>query len=181
MSIFKLFPQFEAKFGLIYCDKNSVRFPMLFKINVTTTLEHFKEAGLEDYQDAKPGTYIYFEIGLKQNYIGDITITPVTHIQCGESDDSIVIRHHKSLESAHSYLQGHIDSKIDNLDTIDACVYTTGESIFTSITIPTPPSWPGPLVFYVTSIPHTYLDEEIDWACIIGPDGTTLDSSEFGF
>lgn len=175
------FPTISVETGLIYCKHNDVRFPLLYRVNVTTTPEHLIEAGLQEDDFFKPGINVYFDLGTIKNYVGDINITPVTHIRNCEMKDSIVIRHHNSLKSAHSYLQCHIDSNISKLDDLDTGIYTIEENVFTSIVIPTAASWPGPLVFYVTSVPHTYLEEETDWACIIGPDGTTLEPAEFGF
>lgn len=34
--------------GLIYCKYNDVRFPLLYRVNVTTTPEHLIEAGLQE-------------------------------------------------------------------------------------------------------------------------------------
>lgn len=177
----RTFPKLPANFGFICCNRNGVRFPLLYRIDVKVTQKDLKDIGIEYDPNIKPGSFVFFEIGLSNKYVGEKIITPVSSIQAGDSNDSIVIRHHKSLELAHGYLQGYIDTKISDLDAIDLCIYEIEGCIFTSIPIATKEEWPGPLVFYITKVPSEHLDMEVDWACIMGPNGVRLDSAKFGF
>lgn len=176
------FPIKRIAAGGVYCPPFDLHFPKLYRARVKTTQAHLEEAGLSGDPELKPGEWSHFGFELAPDhvrFIGDATWEPVTHL--APEDQSLVIRHHASLERAEGYLDAHLDvSPIGEDD--GAAIYETDHGIFTLIPCPTQASWPGPVIFHLAydytrvfgGIPDT-------WAHIVGPTGTVLDSKTFGY
>jgi len=86
---------------------------------------------------------------------------------------SLVIRHHLSREEARAYYFGLDDC---SADTRMAPFYKNEDGIFTLITRPTRPSWPGPLIIYCADgVPADNPFGESSWEVAVAPDGTLME------
>lgn len=153
-------PVKEAQQGPVYCESINIYFPTLYRATVVTTINHLKEAGAYSDPEFKPGTWFAFNLTMQNNrqYVGDVTWDTVSCIRPNEQDESIVIRFHKSYESASAYLRGYIDTDNDYFFSDMCGLYKTVQGCFTYINIQSKAEWNGPLVFYLAEIPTRLLN-----------------------
>lgn len=159
--------------GPVVCEPLGIRFPTLYRGVVTTTLEDLQACGLENDPDATLGEWVIY--GLKNepdSVVGTVTWEPVSHIFPGDREESFAVRHHPNIESAMGYLNAVSDFTYAYENEDWGRVFKTEDGIFTFVTIPTSPSWPGPLVLYLAEIPSPNWESQMDcWAHAVGPDG----------
>lgn len=185
------FPVRRARRGGVFCEPLGIFFPALLRQVVTATAEDLKTVGLEDDPDVAPGTWTYYALGEANQAIGTSVLTEVNCINPDDRIESIVIRHHPSLEHAHGYLDAcgdkfladetgdDFDETGDDFD--GSGIFETDEAIFTITPIATNSSWPGPLVFNLAEVPADNIAGRSSWAHIVAPGGVVLEGKSFGF
>lgn len=178
------FPVHRARRGGVFCKPLGIYFPALLRQVVTTTAEDLEAFGLESDPEVKPGTWINYALGEADPTIGTSVLTEVNCINLDDQAESIVIRHHPTLEHAEGYLEACGDMFIadESGDDIDGSgIFETEDGIFTIAPIATKSSWPGPLVFYLAIVPAANITGYDYWAHIVAPGGEVLDGKPFGF
>lgn len=167
--------------GPVVCEPLGIRFPTLYRGVVTTTLEDLQACGLVDDPEATLGEWAYYNLEKDSRALGSTSWGAVNHVYPGDQEESFVIRHHPNIESAMGYLDASSDfTNADNHGNTGQMLFNTEDGIFTFASIPTSPSWPGPMVLYLANVPSSRFEKQSDiWAHAVGPDGEVVELPEF--
>lgn len=177
------FPARKARSGGVFCQPLSLHFPTLHRVTSTLTAEDIVAIGLADDPEIEPGTWTHYDLEVPTDTVGTVFSEVVTHVRPEDQAESLVIRHHPNLAHAYGYIDGCSDLHLskDDDEEMGRMLFQTDEGVFTLTSTPTRGSWPGPLVFYMATIPSNNIAGWECWAHIVGPDGEVLDGRLFGF
>jgi hypothetical protein len=169
------FPVKRAVAGRVYCPPLNIYFPQLFRVVQTVTQADLDALGLTDEQPLE--NFIHYTLHEDEEYFGTVAREAVRSItETGQ--ESVIIRHHRDLNEAVSYLDAVTDLR-GGEDVSPIC--RTRDGIFTLARRPTPSSWPGPMVIYLATHPADNRFGSEVWHIGIAPDGTMKRDEDFEF
>ena len=166
--------------GPVVCAPLGIRFPTLYRGLVTTTQEDLRGWGLEHDPEVALGEWVFYNLEKNDSAIGTISWEAVNHIHQEDRVESFVIRHHPSIENAMGYIDalGDFTNAKEDSNT-GQVLFQTEDGIFTFASIPTSPSWPGPMVLYLANVPSTRFGQHGEiWVHAVGPDGKAVELPE---
>ena len=192
------FPQRRTMAPGVYCEPLNIHFPPLYAVEITLTKDYICTVGLEHELDITPGLGLNFTLDPDDKFFGDVTWKPLVSLDLDEfarfalrsyRGEFAIIRHHHSMESAEGYRNACFDIHFKEVVEDDYCPdfpYKTDGGIFTLTLTKTHQRWPGPLLFYVATVPcDEYVSglhiTERQWAHIVAPGGAILDPKLFGY
>jgi hypothetical protein len=158
----------------VVCGPLNLRFPTVYRIVESATREQLDYYRVYD-QEPYTGLNHYSLYSLVDNrgYFGTIERTAISTLDPAMDTVSLVIRYHRSRETARCYLHCIEDFGVDDLDNSE---HQTEEGVFTLIKRPTQPNWPGPLIIYCAD--DMRADKGADWIvwfAAVAPDGTFIE------
>ena len=172
---------YSATPGPVVCEPLGLRFPILYRGKVTTTVEEVRTVGMEEDPEVTVGTRAHYSLDRSETMSGILSWEQVSHILRGDRSDSLAIRHHRSIENAIGYIDASTDLTLGRTEEEKGhgrMLFETEEGIFTFTPVRTNPSWPGPLVLYLANVPSNRVGMEC-WAHVVGPDGEVVELPEF--
>jgi hypothetical protein len=154
----------------VFCPPLNLRFPTVFRIVQSVTRQQLDEYGLHDLepiQDCNHYTLAEPDLDLDAGrYPGTIVRTRLQSLDPAIDRVSLVIRRHLSRATSDGYRAGLDDYSVDFGEIIRRT-----EGIFTLITRPTKPAWPGPLLIHSAEL----TDDTAHWVVAVAPDGTLIE------
>ncbi|HEU0197733.1 MAG TPA: hypothetical protein VFQ88_11050 [Nevskiaceae bacterium] len=110
------FPLRKAVRGEVFCREANVVFPRVYRVTVSTTVEHMLAVRIDAKEAARigvpwgPSTNRFYTLdpsgSTATRQIGDTTVTPITALEEGVDTESILVRHHRSKEEAFAFMDG---------------------------------------------------------------------------
>jgi hypothetical protein len=166
--------------GGIICRPLNVRFPGIYRIRQTMTREQLDEFGCYDEPPFVGANHYCLGEPDRDRYPGTLEIAAMRSLDPAVDEASLVVRYFRTPEAASGYHEALLDY---GAATNQHAGCRTEHGIFTLITRPTRPSWPGPLIIYcVDSVPVNYnVIGEDSWEVAMAPDGTLIERfDDFG-
>jgi len=161
-----------VKIGTVWCHPLNLRFPTVYRVVQSITRDQFNAHGLHD-QEPFANENCYELENSARRYLGTIERIAISTLDPSIDRVSLVIRYHPSEESALGYLVGLEDF---GAYSTDHWISSTEEGVFTLISRPTKPSWPGPLIIYCAdNVPADNCLGEECWAVAMTRDGILIE------
>jgi hypothetical protein len=159
------FPLKPARVGRVHCPPLNIHFPQLYRLVQKVSRAQLVALGMPCEEPI--AEFIDYTITSDGDYTGTVRHQPVQSITDANME-SIVIRHHGSMEEASAYLVAVLD--ILGTDRGDV-ICKTDEGVFTLARRATESSWPGPMVVYAATHASDNPAGFAEWQLAIAPDG----------
>jgi hypothetical protein len=169
----------RGRSGGIFCPPLKLRFPIIYRVVQSATRKQLKAEGLADMMKPFRDCCYYTLTDASEHaavFPGTIEATELRTLDPAIDRVSVVIHYHRSFDTAWAYHRGLWDYGADFRDFGLEPTCQTEEGIFTLITRPTNPSWPGPLIIYcVDRVPADNRFGENSWEAAVAPDGALIE------
>ena len=167
--------------GSAVAGRTTVTFPTLHRGVVTTTREEVERYGLTDV----PLVWQLYTLDRERSsVVGSVEWSETAHIVPGDCVESVVVRKHRDLASAHAYMTAVEDAAMGSAEgkCLDGEIHSTADGIYTMAWRTTEPEWPGALAIYIATLPtdNGMPGDEEEFATVIGPDGSRIDAEIIG-